>query len=157
RASPLAPEERRAAIIEAVLPLLVDHGDAVTTRQLAQAAGVSEGTIFNVFADKDELLSAALEAALDPAPFEEALAKIDSETSFDRRLVEATRLIQRRTVDIWRLLSRLGAKHHRPPRPMPDSPGLVALFESEPERVRLAPREAARLLRALTLALTHPS
>ena len=57
RAAALPPEERRAAIIDAARPLLIEHGENVTTRQLADAAGIAEGTIFRVFADKDELLS----------------------------------------------------------------------------------------------------
>ena len=49
----MPPSERRAAIIRDVLPTLVERGVTVTTRQLASAAGVSEGTLFNVFADKE--------------------------------------------------------------------------------------------------------
>src|SRR5690606_24835873 len=46
RARPLAPEERREAILDAVLPLLRERGREVTSRELAEAAGVAEGTIF---------------------------------------------------------------------------------------------------------------
>ena len=49
RAAPLSPDERRRAIVDAVLPLLIEHGRAVTTRQMAEAAGIAEGTIFRVF------------------------------------------------------------------------------------------------------------
>ena len=42
-------------IVAATLPLLLEHGELVTTRQIAEAAGIAEGTIFRVFADKDEL------------------------------------------------------------------------------------------------------
>jgi len=49
RVAPLAPDDRRAALIEATIPLLIEHGTAVSTRQIAQAAGVAEGTIFRVF------------------------------------------------------------------------------------------------------------
>ena len=48
-------------IIEAMLPLLLEHGEMVTTRQIAEAAGIAEGTIFRVFADKDELIAAVVE------------------------------------------------------------------------------------------------
>ncbi|MDH3681555.1 MAG: TetR/AcrR family transcriptional regulator [Acidimicrobiia bacterium] len=157
RAPPLPPDQRRAAIIDAALPLLIEHGTAVTTRQVAGAAGVSEGTIFNVFADKDELLAAALETAMDQAPFEQAIANLDPSAPFERRLILATELIQRRIVDIWRLLSQIG--HHRHPSGhtrLPDSPALIALFSAERDRLRTDPQDAARLLRALTLALTHP-
>jgi AcrR family transcriptional regulator len=79
-------------VIEAVMPLLLEHGEGVTCRHLARAAGVSEGTLFNVFTDKDELLAAALESALDPAPFELAVSQIDPTQPFEQQLVAATRL-----------------------------------------------------------------
>ena len=62
RASPLPPSERRTAIIRAALPLLIDRGLTVTTRQIAEVAGVSEGTLFNVFADKDEFIDSIVAA-----------------------------------------------------------------------------------------------
>ena len=67
-------DERRAMIIEAMLPLLLEHGEMVTTRLIAEAAGIAEGTIFRVFADKDELISAVVEHATDPASIERAFA-----------------------------------------------------------------------------------
>lgn len=156
RAAPLPPTERRAAIVAATLPLLVELGPGVTTRQIAVAAGVSEGTIFNVFADKDELLTAVFEAAVDQAPFERAIAAIDPRRSFERQVVAAVELTQQRIVQIWRLVSQLGPHHHAKHRPLPDSPALIELFERSKRRLRLEPAEAARLLRALTLSLTHP-
>lgn len=158
RASPMPAQERRAAIIHAVLPLLIDRGVGVTSREIATAAGVSEGTLFNVFADKDELIVAAVDAAVDPAPFELAVAAIDRDLDLQAQLVEATTLIQRRIVDIWKLVSQLDAKgrHGSKQRPLPDSPALVALFGAAGDVFREPPDSAARLLRALTLALTHP-
>jgi AcrR family transcriptional regulator len=157
RASALPPEERRATIIEAVRPLLAEYGESITTKQIACAAGIAEGTIFRVFADKDELLDATLHAALDQEPFEESLREIDRSLTFENQLVEATRLIQRRVVDVWTLLSHLGPKRHRQVgRPMTDSPALAAIFASHADRIRVEPAAAARMLRALTLSLTHP-
>jgi len=58
RATALPPDERRSMIVAATLPLLLEHGDRVTTKQIAEAAGIAEGTIFRVFADKDALIAA---------------------------------------------------------------------------------------------------
>jgi AcrR family transcriptional regulator len=51
-------------IVAAALPLLVERGAAVSTLQIAKAAGIGEATIFRAFADKDELLDACVAAAL---------------------------------------------------------------------------------------------
>jgi AcrR family transcriptional regulator len=157
RASALPPGERRAAIIEAIGPLLVKHGEMVTTRQIAEAAGVAEGTIFRVFADKDELLLAALESALDMADLERSLRAIDSDLPFEPRLVAATEIIQRRVEDVWRLVSNLGPKlQEHAARPLTDSDALTELFAAERSRLVMEPEVAARLLRGLTLSMTHP-
>lgn len=157
RAAALPPEQRRAAIIEAVRPLLAEFGESVTSKQIACAAGIAEGTIFRVFVDKDELLDATLDAALDQEPFEAALRSIDADLPFEQQLVEATELIQRRVVDVWTLLSHLSPKRHEHVRrPMTDSPALVAIFVTHRDRLRVEPAVAARHLRALTLSLTHP-
>lgn len=64
RATPLPPDERRRALIEATLPLLREHGLATSTRQIAEAAGVAEGTIFRAFASKAELIEATISDAV---------------------------------------------------------------------------------------------
>jgi AcrR family transcriptional regulator len=157
RAAALPPEERRAAIIEAVLPLFAEHGETVTSRQIACAAGIAEGTVFRAFTDKDELLDAALDAALDQGPLEDALRAIDPSLPFEQRLVVATELIQRRVVDVWTLVSHLSpSRYERMRRPMTDSPALEELFATHADQLRVEPARAARTLRALTLALTHP-
>src|SRR5258708_12837417 len=76
RATALPPGERRSMIVRATLPRLLENGEMVTTRQIADAAGIAEGTIFRVFADKDELIAAVVEMALDAGPLERALATI---------------------------------------------------------------------------------
>jgi len=145
-------------IVQATLPLLLEHGEMVTTRQIADAAGIAEGTIFRVFADKDELIAAVLDEALDTAALEDALATIDASLPFEERVTASVEILQRRTVDIWRLVSSIGTKFHdRPRRPMTDLHTLVELFEEHRERLSVEPLVAARLLRAFTLSLTHPA
>lgn len=157
RAAPLPTAERREAIIAAVLPLLAERGAAVTSRELAIAAGVAEGTIFKAFTDKTDLFTAALDRVSDPAPFERAVAEIDPTLGYEERLVAAASIMQIRLVHIWNLFSKLAsAPLPARPRTLDDSPATVALFASEPGRIRVRPDEAARRFRALVLALSHP-
>src|SRR3954453_14923350 len=74
RAKPLAPEDRREAIVDAVLPLVVAEGGQVTTRQIADAAGIAEGTIFRAFPDKRALFLAVAERAVAPPGWRESMA-----------------------------------------------------------------------------------
>jgi AcrR family transcriptional regulator len=52
----MSAEERRAAIVKAVLPVFARRGFAnTTTRELAEAAGVSEALLYKHFPSKDSL------------------------------------------------------------------------------------------------------
>lgn len=156
RATPLPRDERRASILSAFVPLLLERGPSVTTKQIADAAGIAEGTIFKAFDDKDDLLGAAVDAISDPTTIEQALAEIDPALAFEEQLQHAVRLLQRRIVDIWRVHEML-PHHPRVTKPsMQLSPGLVAIFEANGDRITVDATTAARRLRAIVLALTHP-
>jgi AcrR family transcriptional regulator len=59
----LSSEERRAAIIKAVRRLFADKGfHGTTTRELAEASGISEALLFKHFPNKEALYSAMLHA-----------------------------------------------------------------------------------------------
>jgi AcrR family transcriptional regulator len=69
----LKREERRRVIIDAAVALFSRKGFRGTTiKEISEAAGCSEATIFKYFTTKDELYSAILEAK---ASIEETLAK----------------------------------------------------------------------------------
>jgi AcrR family transcriptional regulator len=158
RATALPPDERRSMIVAATLPLLLEHGERVTSRQIAEAAGIAEGTIFRAFADKDEVIAAVIEAALDPAPLEAALRAIPGDLGFEATLEAAIVILQQqRVIDLWRLVSSVGTRFHEMTRrPMADSDALVGIFEAHRTRTTVEPIVAARVLRALTLSTTHP-
>src|SRR5690348_9655566 len=96
RAPAMPVEDRREAIVTAAVPLFLEGGVAVTTREVAEAAGIAEGTLFRAFADKRDLVAAVIEAVLDPSPVEAGLAAIDEDLPFEERLTAAVDVIRER-------------------------------------------------------------
>ncbi|WP_162642186.1 TetR/AcrR family transcriptional regulator [Streptosporangium sp. 'caverna'] len=165
RAAPLPPDERRAALIASTLSLVLAHGPDVSTRQIAQAAGVAEGTIFRVFATKEELVDAAVASAFDLSPLLRDLATIDRTAPLQIRLVAAVEILQQHTTRIFRLVDALGppwlAEARRNPKARTDQgnvirQALAELIEPGPDRLRCEPLEAARRLQLMTTAGSHP-
>jgi AcrR family transcriptional regulator len=162
----LPPDERRAALVAATLPLVTAHGTKVTSRQIAEAAGVAEGTIFRVFPDKQALIRAAVAAALDPGPVLAEIGRVDRTLPLQERLIELTTILQDRLNRVFSLLIALGV--HGPPedinaerervRPTNDliHEAVIRVLKPDRDQFRMPVREVARLLRLLTFSGTHP-
>jgi AcrR family transcriptional regulator len=156
-------EERRASILAATVPLLIEHGTEITTRQIATAACVAEGTIFRVFVDKETLIAAAVEQAFDPAPVEAELRAIDLTLELDARCEAAVEILQNRVASLWRILTAVGGfesevqQAKREARRRSTLRALARVFEPDRARLRLKPMEAADVLRGLTIASCHPA
>ena len=87
-------EERRRDIIAATVPLLEEEGFAVSTKKIAGAAGVAEGTIFRVFPTKEELLRAAITSYMDPADLIARLDAVDRGLPLDAKMSEVMSILQ---------------------------------------------------------------
>jgi AcrR family transcriptional regulator len=103
----MAPDDRRAALIQATIPLLHEHGLDVSTRQIAEAAGVAEGTIFGVFENKNKLVTVSVLQALDPQPTIDAFAAIDRGLSLRERLTIAADLLMQRFLEHAQLMGAM--------------------------------------------------
>ncbi len=170
----MAPDERRRAIIDVVVPLLLSQGAGVTTRQIAEAAGIAEGTIFRVFPDKAALLMAVAEETMNPSSgHAELAAALEGLTDLrERVLVTAERLNDRSEKVMAVLMALRGVwdprdeQQHQDHRPGPpqfvlDShravlDRLTEVFEPHRAELTVEPRTAALLLRTLVLGVRHP-
>ncbi|MFF0245869.1 TetR/AcrR family transcriptional regulator [Streptosporangium sandarakinum] len=123
RAPGMSPERRREMIVLAALPLVAEYGTAVTTSQIARAAGIGEATIFRVFADKDELLDACVAEALQPGHVLEQLAAVPLDQPLAARLTEAAEAMRAHMTRIGTVLGALHASGHRSSRDRRPSPG----------------------------------
>ena len=166
RAKPLSPEDRRTAILDAVIPLLVERGAAVTTAEIAQAAGIAEGTIFRVFPDKDALLHAAISKTLDPEPILTALGAIDADRLLQEQLTEAATILAARYEKTTALIGMARSMPgHGKPNPealriareamTTVAAALTNLMRRHEKHLRVAPEQAAVLLRGLLFASAH--
>lgn len=167
RATPLPLDERRAALMAATRPLLTQFGRDVSTRQIAEAAGVAEGTIFRAFPTKEALIDACLEDAFDVQHTCDALAALDGGLGFEEHVTAAVGVLQERMRQVIALFHTLRFAPTSPAevgdlraRQARDNEQLAATLAASLEpfagQLRHPPLEAAAVLRTLTFALTHP-
>lgn len=170
RAAPLPPDERRKAIIAATRPLLIASGGQFTTRQVAEAAGIAEGTIFRVFENKQELLAAVIDDTLDPT---ELCHQLRSLPTADDLVGHVARLIGLLRSDIDAVSAVATALHAVPGGTLPGqhrghdetiraqrttavTAALVTALQPFADQLRVPLPQAAALVRGMAMACGHP-
>lgn len=181
----MSPEARRQAIIEAVAPVVLDRGPDLSTREIAKAAGVAEGTLFRVFADKRELLLATCWHVMRPESARDWLGDPDPSLSLEETLAEVVATMCDGVARMSRVLMAVRALHphhgepghqptghpgperlrealHRPPADFFEESNRQVLariagrLAPYRDRLRVPPERAALMVRALVLGSTHP-
>jgi AcrR family transcriptional regulator len=164
RAPAMSPDQRRDMIVRIALPLVAEHGTAVTTSQVARAAGIAEGTLFRAFADKSELIAACVAEALraehllDEHLLNE-LAAIPLDRPLADRLVDAAESLRAHLDRMGAVLGALHASGHTLRRPEPGEAhaagldrqvatdqirdAVAELFAPERDRLRLPAEQLA--------------
>ncbi len=167
----MAPEARREAIIAATLPLLLDQGPELSTREIAQAAGVAEGTIFRVFETKHDLIHATIGAALAPDAAIDCLANLPAGQPLVDRVAAILELLRseiHRTRSLFLHLARRDARDGRrpwppfPPHDKKDHPNfdnrarlsaaVTAALEAYRDELAVPTEVATKVLSALSFA-----
>lgn len=152
-------EQRRSMIVAAALPLVAEYGTAVTTGQIARAAGIGEGTIFRAFADKEELLDACLAEAMNPGHALRELAAVPLDEPLAARLVQAAEALHAHLERMGTVIGALHASGHRHGRSRGDRPApgdrdssekatreaVAELIEPDRAALRLEPEKLASI------------
>ena len=87
-------EERRCDIIAVALPLIETEGFSVSTKRIADAAGIAEGTLFRVFPTKEDLLRAAMASYMDLSDLIDKIDAIDPHLPLDDKISEIIDIVQ---------------------------------------------------------------
>jgi AcrR family transcriptional regulator len=173
----MSADDRRKAILDKLIPLLLERGGDVTTKEIAAAAGIAEGTIFRVFPDKATLLFAAAKEAMNPADgqetFDEAIAGVDD--LHERVVIVAGRILDRMRLTMavmGAVRPYIAPKFHedlhkekpallRPPEFVVKAQQdlherLTGLFAPYADQLAVPPETAALALRSLTFGSARP-
>jgi len=157
--------------VRSTLPLLIEHGGAVSTSQIAAAAGIAEGTVFRAFKDKQDLLIECMRAGLDSDAEIARIEAIDRTLPLPQRLTEGIEAIGGYLERVWTVGQALQTagigreemhRHIHDEDAEPDagppaqiiriSQTLAGLFDESGDELRVSSDQAVRMLLGLVFS-----
>ena len=140
-------------IVDVAIPLLLEHGRDLTTKQIAEAAGIAEGTVFRAFGDKESIIDAAVQKFLDPEPTRRMLRAIDPAGSLYDKVHDILFHTRARMTGIIGIMGAIG------PRPLPERPAendfvelLTSVLGPNLAELRVDGSDAAHFIRLVAFA-----
>ena len=167
----MSPEDRRNSLLDAAVPLLLEFGGDLTTKQVATAAGVAEGTLFRVFPDKQALITAIIDREMDPEPTLAAIKGIDSSQSLEAVILEVVTVLRSRVERMMSIMHAVGPhsqSHHRKAGQHPQGSergkhiiaatdeAILSTLTPHLDRLRIDPRVAVAFIRVSAFGTAMP-
>ncbi len=140
----------------------------LTSREMAEAACVAEGTIFSVFPDKSAVIIEAVKVTMDPEPFRSAMAGISETATLRDQLESVAAILLERSERIGTLVgvlrTTLPADAEKPAgahRFVMESNAAIlsavtGLLGRHRDRLRIEPDRAAVAFLGAVFANAHP-
>jgi len=147
-------------IAEQAIPLLIEQGSSLSTKQLAEHLGIAEGTIFRAFGDKDALVRAAVRAFFDRADARLSTGLVDASLPLEdkvARLVKGSREHARGVFAMLALLDPAEAGEYiARARTGEFEAAITAAFTPDAASLGVPPERVAALLRIAVIAASAP-
>jgi len=153
-------EARQDMIIGIVIPLILEHGRDLTSKQIAEACGIAEGTIFRAFGDKETLITTAVERYLDPLALRANLRAVDGDLPLDDKLAAIMGLLRDRFSSVIRMMAAIG-RSGPPARREGSDPNdfavvIAELLAPHIDEMRVEPQQVAQFARVIAFASALP-
>jgi len=161
RAQPMTPEDRRAMIAEQAIPLFIEFGSSLTTRQLAEHLGIAEGTIFRAFGDKETLVRASVRAFFDRAEAQVARGIVDPSLPLEMKVAHFVRGARDHARGVFAMLSLLdhseAGEYVSRARSGAFEAAIADAFAPDAETLGVPPERVGVLLRIAVIAASVPT
>lgn len=160
RAQPMAPDDRRAMIAEQAIPLFIEQGSSLSTRQLAEHLGIAEGTIFRAFGDKDALIRASVRAFFDRAEAYLSTGIVDASLPLEEKVARLVKGAREHARGVFAMLSLLdpaeAGEYIARARSGAFEAAITEAFAPDAASLGVAPDRVAALLRIAVIAASAP-